>query len=253
VAHLIVSGADRNNLTEVSKMRAAAEKAIQLDPVLAEAYDALGAAEAREAQWEQSEKSFRRSMEIQPGRPESHGHFAIFYLLPLGRIEEAIRQLRIAQNTDPLLTFFLADALADTGRNEEASAICNKLQPDSASKEQCLPGALVRLGKASEVIQNYAGHPDNPAWVKAALACAYARTGRRADAEELAVQSGQYQAQAFACLGNKDRVFESLDRMAVLGPIRSGWFLLRADRESPGLLRGDPRLQALRKKVGLPK
>jgi hypothetical protein len=69
-------------------------------------------------------EAFRRSMEIQPGRPESHGYFAIFYLLPLGRTEEAIRQLRIARNSDPLFTFFLADALADTGRSKEASAIC---------------------------------------------------------------------------------------------------------------------------------
>jgi tetratricopeptide (TPR) repeat protein len=221
VAHLSVSGQSRDNSGEVVKMRAAADKAIPLDPVLAEAYDALGAAEAREAQRGQSENSFRRSMEIPPGRPEWHGYFAIFYLLPLGRTEEAIRHLRIAQNSDPLFTFFLADALADTGRNEEASAICNTLQPDSASKEQCLPGALVRLGKASEVIQNYAARPDNPAWVKAALACAYAHAGRRADAKEVAVQSGQYQAPAFACLGDKDRVFESLDRMAVLGPIGS--------------------------------
>jgi hypothetical protein len=43
-----------------------------------------------------------------------------------------------------------------------------------------------------------------------------------------------------------------LDGIARLGPIRIGWFLLRVDRESPGLLRGDPRLQALRKRVGLP-
>jgi len=31
-----------------------------------------------------------------------------------------------------------------------------------------------------------------------------------------------------------------------------GWFLLRVDRWNRGLLRGDPRLKALRKKVGLP-
>jgi hypothetical protein len=31
-----------------------------------------------------------------------------------------------------------------------------------------------------------------------------------------------------------------------------GQFLLRVDRENPGLLRGDPRLIALRKNVGLP-
>jgi hypothetical protein len=31
-----------------------------------------------------------------------------------------------------------------------------------------------------------------------------------------------------------------------------GLFLLRVDRENRGLLRGDPRLKTLRKKVGLP-
>ena len=52
---------------EMPKMRAAAEKAIQLDPLLAEAHDALGMAYARDAQWEQSEKSFRRAIELDAG------------------------------------------------------------------------------------------------------------------------------------------------------------------------------------------
>src|SRR5262249_40691475 len=55
-AHLTLSGQAANNaLTEVAKMRAAAEKAIQLDPLSAESYDALAAAYAREAQWDQAE------------------------------------------------------------------------------------------------------------------------------------------------------------------------------------------------------
>ena len=56
----------------------------------------------------------------------------------------------------------------------------------------------------------------------------------------------------YACLGDKDRVFDALERAASLGPIRIGWFLLRVDREHRGLLGGDPRLKALRKKVRLP-
>ena len=52
-------------------MRAAAEKAIRLDPLLAEAHDALGMAYARDAQWEQSEKSFRRAIELDPNRSET--------------------------------------------------------------------------------------------------------------------------------------------------------------------------------------
>ena len=63
---------------------------------------------------------------------------------------------------------------------------------------------------------------------------------------------GNASAALFACLGDKDRAFEALDHVAQIGPIRMGWFLLRVDREHPGLLSGDPRLKALRKKVGLP-
>jgi hypothetical protein len=63
---------------------------------------------------------------------------------------------------------------------------------------------------------------------------------------------GEPSAALFACLGDKDRTFEALDHVAQVGPIRMGWFLLRVDREQPGLLSGDPRLKALRKKVGLP-
>ena len=59
-------------------MRAAAEKAIQLDPLLAEAHDALGMAYARDGQWEQSEKSFRRAIELDPSDSLSHVDFATF-------------------------------------------------------------------------------------------------------------------------------------------------------------------------------
>ncbi len=43
-------------------MRAAAERAIQLDPLLAEAHSALGTAYARDGQWELAERSFRRAI-----------------------------------------------------------------------------------------------------------------------------------------------------------------------------------------------
>ena len=52
------------------------------------------------------------------------------------------------------------------------------------------------------------------------------------------------------CLGDKDHVFESLDHDASVGPIRMGYN--RVDRVHCGLLHGDPRLKALRQKVGLP-
>src|SRR5262249_29475917 len=57
---------------ETPKMRAAAEKAIQFDPLLAEAHDALGVAYAREAQWERSEKSFHQAIKLDANRSEAH-------------------------------------------------------------------------------------------------------------------------------------------------------------------------------------
>jgi hypothetical protein len=53
----------------------------------------------------------------------------------------------------------------------------------------------------------------------------------------------------FAGLGDKERTLEALERMAALGPFRLGRAL---NFPELALLRGDPRLKALRKKVGLP-
>jgi TolB-like protein len=250
VAYVVRSGNSNFDAPEeVAKLRAAAQKAVELDPLSSESYEALGASYAREAQWEQAEKSFRHAMEIQPNRAESHGYFAEYYLLPLGRIDAAIRELRIAEKSDPAFTSFLGDALEDAGRDEEALTICENAKPNGT---ECGFDARVRLGRAAEVIQI---HEADPMGVPAtALGCAYSRVGRREEGEKLApkVVGGSGGMEIYACLGDKERVFDALDRAASLGPIRIGWFLLRVDREHRGLLAGDPRLKVLRKRVGLP-
>jgi hypothetical protein len=78
------------------------------------------------------------------------------------------------------------------------------------------------------------------------------RAGRPEEAEKLAADSSLSlfnKAQIFACLGDKDRTFEALERAATAGPVRMGR-LLRFQGYSQ--LRGEPRMKALRKKVGLP-
>jgi tetratricopeptide (TPR) repeat protein len=133
---------------EMSKMRATAEKAIRLDPLLAEAHDALGLVYGRDAKWEQSEKSFRRAMELDPNRAESHCHFVMFFLLPLGRVKEALKQVRIAEKIDPLspnVQAKVAWVLLAAGKYEEAASHCQKLSADFPSKGVCV--ARVRLGQ----------------------------------------------------------------------------------------------------------
>jgi TolB-like protein len=242
---------------EISKGWAAAAKAIQLDPLLAEAHDALGMMHAREAHWEEAERSFRHAVELAPGDPLWHEHFASFLLLPLGRIEEALRQLRIAKELDPLspaVHYVLRVALKSAGRYDDADADCRKSAPNDQHSSGCLAEALLRHGKTGEGIRileaRWSG--DLLEAGAGALGVAYATAGRRADAERVAaiVPRPLEKAKIFAALGDKDRTFEALDRGVPLGPIRMGRDVLI----SPGyaLLRGETRLNALRRKVGLP-
>ena len=53
----------------------------------------------------------------------------------------------------------------------------------------------------------------------------------------------------YAALGDKDRAFEALERMAVVEPQRVPTMLVYPEM---AVLRGDPRLTALRERFGLP-
>jgi TolB-like protein/Flp pilus assembly protein TadD len=253
-AHAIRSGWFARDIAEdVVQMRAAAEKAIQLDPMLAEAHEALGIAYSRDAQWEQAEKSFRRAIELEPGRSTLYGQFARFFLLPLGRIEEALEQMRVAEKADPLspeVHFYLGNVLISAGRYDEAASHCERILPNYAGSLECVAQAWIGQGRFDEVIRLLSSSDRNNS--RGLLGYAYARTGRREEAEKLAavVDPNIFnKAQIFAGLGDKDRTLEALDRAVVAGPSRIGTALTFPEFT---LLRGDPRLKALRRKVGLP-
>ncbi|MEO7653725.1 MAG: tetratricopeptide repeat protein, partial [Bryobacteraceae bacterium] len=247
----VFSGGGRVDIPdEIAKMRTAAETAIQLDPLLAEAHEALGMAHARDGRWKESEKSFRRAIELDPSDPISYSHFALSFFLPLGRFEEALHQLRIAEEIDllsPRVHFELGRLLISAGRYEEGASYCRKAPADFSGKSWCLGEALLGQGRNEEAIQIFIRSRS----YQANLAYAYARSGRREEAEKLAIDlsSPHQQALVFAGLGDKERTLEALGRMTVVGPVRMGHILSNPEY---ALLRGDPRLKALRKKAGLP-
>jgi serine/threonine-protein kinase len=238
--------ADQDRSDQISKMRAAAEKALQLDPLLAEAHSALAMVYARDGQWEESGKRFRRAVDLEPNSSVPRTQFARNLLLPLGRIEEAIAQLLLAEKSDPLspdVQRTLARALFAAGRFDEAVTRCPKPCVD----------ALLLQGRATEAIPileaRFHGNLSAPG--SGSLGRAYALAGRREDAERIATIQWRPTAQAgiFTALGDKDRAFEALERAIPLGPVRMGRTLAFAEFAP---LRGDPRVKALRKKVGLP-
>ena len=147
--------------------------------------------------------------------------------------------MRSAAMTDPLSSTVLsglASVLLSAGRYEEAANYCQKAAEDS----RCLGRARLAQGRIDEAIriftignQQYLGY-------------AYGRAGRREEAEKFAADAAPNaftQALTFASLGDKDRTLEALGAVRVGRALNSPEF---------ALLRGDPRVKSLRKKVGLP-
>jgi hypothetical protein len=147
----------------------------------------------------------------------------------------------------------LGGVLLSLERYEEAEKSCLKVPVGYADRKPCL--ARVRLGEGHiwEALQLLvdARHEFRNPQTDGFLGYVYAKVGRRREAQELAVAS-QYpheQALIFAGLGDKDRTFEALDRVATLGAQRLGRQLNFP--ELALFVRDDPRLQVLRHKVGL--
>jgi TolB-like protein len=237
---------------EMTKMRLAAEKAIQLDPLSADAYVALGILHAREAQWELSEKSFHRALELDPNQSLTRELLAMYLLLPLGRVEEAIEQDRLAEKSDPVgsdVHAHLAYMLISAHRFDEAAPHCAKVAPSEKVLGQCVGRIMLGQGRIREAIRFFTANPD-PADPGGFLGHALGRAGAREDAEKLAAGTKDpfIQALIFAGLGDKERTLQALDRMTVLGPVKVGRILTFPELD---LIRGDPRVKAIRKKVGL--
>lgn len=243
----------------VAKLRFAAEKAIELDPLLEEAHVARARLRARNGQWELAETSFREAIRLNPNRSDTYRQYARSLLEAVGRLPEAIAQLRHAEKADPLSTG-VKDALSMTlismGRHEEAAVYIEQLREDSPDRaESRIRSARLRLaqGRISDAIQLLENHPSfsfHPL-LRGWLGNAYVRAGRRAEAEKMAAVSKfpNEQALIFAGLGDKDRTFAALESMGSRGPQRVGWFLTYPEF---AFLRGDRRLPVLRRNVGLP-
>lgn len=238
-----------------TKMRESCEKALELDPLLAEAHACMGMIHSRDQAWEQAEKDYRQAFQLNPNLSAPHMDYASFVLCPLGRLQEAEQELHTALKLDPLsvtamnATTFL---LLIEGRYDEVLSTSRRAlesDPNDIAAQQHYARALVQKGRLDDgiaILEKLGKGSEH------FLGYAYAKAGRRADAERILAELKDMpwiQAIVNGGLGNKDQAMEGLEKMAAIHDPR---ITLYPRFPELALLRGDPRLTALLKRQGLP-
>jgi len=176
------------------RARAAALRALAIDPSLAEAHAALGVYESFFA-WDQSagERELRRAIELDPKYATAHHWLGNIPLLAMGRFDESIAAIRRAAELEPLSPIIGSDlgvTLLYARRYGEAVAQFREtlaLDPRFYVARYHLGETLHAQGDYDAAIVEYEGalqHEDDP-WVTALLARSLAATDRREEAAKL--------------------------------------------------------------------
>jgi len=252
------------------KAKAAALKALEIDDKLAEAHATL-ACIINDYDWNfpGAEKEFKLAIELKPGYATAH-HFYAFYLSDLGRREEAMRELKIARNLDPLAPRISANVglfLYFEGRYREAIEELNKaleVDPNHFAAYIWLGFSYEAMGKYEEAVRYYLR------WIELAgrskdwdpyLAGCYALMGKREEPRKILNNLIEYSkgnyvpsigiASIFSALGEKEQAFAWLEKAFHEREPLLLMYLKTWRRFDP--VRSDPRYAALLRKIGLEK
>jgi len=83
--------------------KSAAEKALAIDSANSDAHSALASmAAVFDHDWKAAESHYRQGLATVPVSPRARFSYATHYLLPWGRVTEAMEQCRLGLETDPL-------------------------------------------------------------------------------------------------------------------------------------------------------
>jgi tetratricopeptide (TPR) repeat protein len=226
--------------------REAVERALRLNPNLAEAHAVLGSIRmSHDWDWAGADESFKRALALEPGNPiVVSGAGSLAWIL--GRLDEAIGLYRKAIEIDPLnanLYYYIGVVLHYAGRQEEAMSALNKaleLAPEMEFAHALLCRVSLAQGHLQEALAEAVKEKD-PAFRLWGLALACHALGRKKESDaNLAELISKFQtddpyqiAGVYAFRGEKDEAFKWLDRA-------------RNERD-PGMIemKGDPLLKNL--------
>lgn len=243
------------------KAKSAAEKALQLDPDLAEAHVALGAVlESLDFDYAAAKREFKRAIELSPSSSYAHQSYAD-YLGNLGRTDEAISEIKLAQQLDPMSFYVSRDVgriLYEARQYDEALRALQEaaeMSPDSPVVYNWMSWTYDKEGIIAQSIEmDLKDEAANGASAEKLfkLRKAYENSGQRGYLRkklELTREGPYALALINARLGNRDEAFRWLEKLC---DERSGFAaLLKVDPELDSL-HSDPRFQTLLARVNLP-
>jgi serine/threonine-protein kinase len=250
------------------KAKAAAARALDIDPDLAEAHISLAYTSFTfDWNWPEATRHIEQALALNRGAVRDSSSYA-FYLTVAGRFDEAIRVSKEAVDRDPLsasASHTYAVQLGLARHIDEAIAECRRtieIDPNFAVAHDVLGALLSETGLYREALTEnekaVALNPLSPMF-KAFLGYTRARMGQ-ADAarrllEELQSASAQRYTPALASavvyvgLGDRDQALAWLEKAYAERYTRLA-YLRREVVWDP--LRADPRFQDLARRIGLP-
>jgi tetratricopeptide (TPR) repeat protein len=250
----------------VPKAKAAAARALELDPDLPEAHTVSAMIAATyDWDWPRAEAGFKRALELDPNVSITHYRYAWTYLSPMGRHDEAIAEMKIAMEKEPLYLIQGANyaaVLMYARRFDEAVEQAKKtydLDPNFIGSINWLGHTYAAKGMYAEALEMVAKRSDSDMPLRAAAGYSYAKTGQRDKALENIAQwkeiekkryvQNYWVAIAYAALGDKDGAFAELEKAYQ----RRDWFLQRI-KVDPFMdpLRDDPRFDEMVRRLNFP-
>ncbi len=250
---------------------AAARKAVELDDSSAEAHNAL-ALVTFYWNWDAAgaEREFRRAIQLDPGYVTAHHWYATFLMI-LGRSQEALQQIELAQQLDPASTPVLADKgliLYHKGDTDQAISLLKQIavsQPAFFSTHQYLSAIYLDENDAPKYLEEAAKAAALSHDAGEATLVQEAKEGYRSGGEQgmlesiLRVQKTHFDegnASAFAVAEAYARLKdgkESLHYLETSFHRHEVAFLTMRVHEPFLFLHGDPAFRQLVEQAGLPR